>query len=249
MFFHKEKLKRLLRRNTGSPHPDPVAGEAAEDVEEPRPPPETHKGTKKLKAKSVMRTLSAIASHSFDVVRELSDAFGPLKGAVNGVGYAKDVWQNVRKIEKDARMLQSEVDSFRERVISMFPGDAMATAPVQVVNSLIHLDEQLNDVEAIVSILSKGRTKSRLLHWKEYDSQLKTAQARFQSSRDNFLVDCSITNSTMMFTEVSFRIDRHAQIVNDQIRQLAIQHLKLRDAKTERILKNLVYFGLFDCNG
>ncbi len=86
MLFRKKRLKRLRWRDTRSPpSANQVAGEAAENVEESRPPPERHKSSKMMKAKSAMHTLSAIASHSFDIVRELSDSFGPLKGAVNGV--------------------------------------------------------------------------------------------------------------------------------------------------------------------
>lgn len=55
-----------------------------------KPPPERHKKTKMKRAK---RTASAVASHSFDVVREVSDVFGPLKSVVNSVGHAKDVYQ------------------------------------------------------------------------------------------------------------------------------------------------------------
>ncbi len=47
----------------------------------------------------------------------------------------------MKKTENGARILQSEVDAFREQVISMFPGDALETAPDQVKNALIGLEE------------------------------------------------------------------------------------------------------------
>jgi len=171
---------------------------------------------------------------------------------VNGVEHAKYVWQNVKKTEKDARKLQSEVDAFREQVNSMVPDDALATAPVQVINSLIRLDMELNDVDATVSTLSKRCTKSRLLHWKECDSQLKAAQAKFDSSREKFLIDCSFATSSAVLLRVDLHRDVHRR--DDTARMVEElehirEHLKLRDVRAEKVLKIFVSFGLFDSDG
>lgn len=95
MLFNRRQPVHLVRRSRAT-SASVAADEVTEDGEEPKPPPERHKNMKKKareEMKSGMRTASALASHSFDVARELSDAFGPLKGVVNGVGYVKDIWQ------------------------------------------------------------------------------------------------------------------------------------------------------------
>lgn len=87
MPFSPKRLKRLFRRGSGPPSD---SAETAEEGGGSKPSSERHK---KAKMKRAKRTASAVVSHSFDVMREMSDFFGPLKSVVNGVGHAANVVQ------------------------------------------------------------------------------------------------------------------------------------------------------------
>jgi len=233
MPFSSKRLKSLFRRGSGSPSDS--AG-IAEDGGGSKPPPERHKKTKMKRAK---RTASAVASHSFDAVRELSDAFGPLKSVVNGVGLAKDVWQNVRRNTKEAQMLQSEVDAFRSRVSGMIPDVSIAS--VQVVDSLVRLDKDLDDVEAIAGLLSEDRVGSRILHWKERDGRLKNAEMRFRGAKERFSIGCSVAAA------VPFRgYQSNGEL---QVDMKGSRERRKRERPLEGVLKALTLIGLFGSNG
>ncbi|KLO18268.1 hypothetical protein SCHPADRAFT_899878 [Schizopora paradoxa] len=218
----------LFRRS--STFPDQISSNASKD-------------TTKSKARSTLRTLSGVASHTFNVARELSDSFGPLKGTVNGVGYAKDVWQTVKRTRNDAFVLQSEIIAFRDQVDDMISDETITTAPIQIVNALICLDEDLNALETTLRLLSKERVRSQILHWKECEARLKSAQSRFRSSRENFLTQCAF-GSVLIHKDIV--VDSYR---NKNVERIVKKKTEIRGARREETIKIFVQFGLFSCDG
>ncbi|KLO18256.1 hypothetical protein SCHPADRAFT_126728 [Schizopora paradoxa] len=254
MRFSSRGLKTASRRGTGSPLDSTILVEGGS-----KPPSERRK---KTKMKSAKRTASAVASHSFDVVREISDVFGPLKSVVNGVGHAANVMQNARRSQKDARMLRAEVDAFRSQVDGIIPD--VSLTPLPVVDSLVRLDRyvpnlqntrrvkncffascfrELDDIEASTILLSKDRFGSRILHWKERESLLRTAELRFRGARERFSIDCSIAATVLSHTrQQTESIALGVQFTEERMK--FGQTLWL-----EGTLKVLALVGLFGSNG
>ncbi|KLO18267.1 hypothetical protein SCHPADRAFT_936339 [Schizopora paradoxa] len=231
MPFSPKRLKRLFRR--GRESPSDTAGIAVGGGGL-KPPPERHKKTKMKRAK---RTASAVASHSFDVVREVSDVFGPLKSVVNSVGHVTDVYQNVRRNEKEARMLQLEVNAFHDQVSGMIPDVTIAS--MQVFNSLVLLDRDLDDVEAITGLLMKDRLGSRILYWKERDGRLKSAELKFRGAKERFTIGCSVAAA------VPFHGMRCGQLQVGRTEERSLREKR----SLERVLKVLTLLGLFGSYG
>lgn len=240
--YSKKRLKRLFRRDRDPSSGSITSAAASKEGGDSMPPtPVGHKD--KTKSKSALRTASAVASHGFDVAHQLSDAFGPLKSVVNGVGYAKDVWQNVKTNEKEARVLRSEVHAFRDQVDSVVPD--VSTVPSSIICSLQVLDKELDDVDKVANLLSEDSVASRILHWKERDSRLKEAATRFRAAKERFSMGCILTAVVSCRTPANREVLQVKMGENKEDRKPQ----GARDNKAKTVLMTIFLYSLFGCNG
>ncbi|KLO18274.1 hypothetical protein SCHPADRAFT_127661 [Schizopora paradoxa] len=184
----------------------------------------------KRKAKAPLRIVSAIASHSLDAALALSDSLGPLKAPVTSVGHARDIWENVTRTTQDARNLRSEIETFRTRLQAVVPIPMKSESEEKTfdyfIDSLTPLDKELDDIETWIEQLLGERVGSRILHWKQFDCELKSAQARFQSSKDTFSITSTFLSSTLLLRMHKGDLD------------VPVHHLEKTEQNHKQIIKN-----------